>query len=253
MNKDLSSILSEWDFDPEDICARKIVGQDGNEKLQVRLDLGLLQMELNGRPDGTSPHGHESALDYYQDLLKGHRVSNGTDKGFQLDEDSCGELWQEGVHYYHRYICLLRLEDFEGVLRDTEHNLAIFDLVKTYSDDEEAKLSFEQYRPYVTMVHARSKGELCLQGDDYEGALRAAKEGMEEIREFFEGFGDPELTESSEELQALEAWAEEIRRDRPLGLKQRLSQQLREAIAQERYEQAARLRDRLQELEGASS
>jgi excinuclease UvrABC nuclease subunit len=76
---------------------------------------------------------------------------------------------------------------------------------------------------------------------------------MEEIREFFEGFGDPELTESSEELQALEAWADEIRRDRPLGLKQRLSEQLREAISQERYEQAARLRDRLREIESASS
>ena len=37
--------------------ARKIVGEDGKEKLQVRLDLGLLQMELNGRPDGERPHG----------------------------------------------------------------------------------------------------------------------------------------------------------------------------------------------------
>jgi hypothetical protein len=252
MNKDFSPILNDWKFDPGDICARKIIGVDGREKLQVRLDLGVLQMELTGRPDSARPNGYESALDDYLDRLEDYRVAHGSDEGFCLDEKACAELWQESVYYYHRYICLLRLEDYEGVLRDTAHNLALFDLVKAYTDDEEAKLSFEQYRPYVIMVHARSKGEICLQSDDYDGALEVVQEGIEEIRSFFEAFGDPELIESSEELQALETWAEEIRHNRPLGLKQRLSQQLKEAIAEEKYELAARIRDRLQRLEGRS-
>ncbi len=252
MSKDLSSILNNWEFDPGDICARKITGMDGREKLQVRLDLGVLQMELTGRPDGVRPHGYESTLDYYLDRLEAYRAAQESDEEFRLDEDACSELWQESVHYYHRYICLLRLEDYEGVLRDTAHNLALFDLVGAYTDDDEAKLSFEQFRPYVIMIHARSKGEICLQGDDYDGALEVVEEGIEEIRSFLEAFGDLELIESSEELQALEIWAEEIRHDRPLGLKQRLVQQLKEAIAEEKYEQAARLRDRLRGLEGTS-
>ena len=32
----------------------------------MRIDLGLLQMELDGRPDGQRPHGFESLLDYYE-------------------------------------------------------------------------------------------------------------------------------------------------------------------------------------------
>ena len=55
--EDISRILNNWEFNAEDICARKIVGQDGREKLQVRVDLGMLQMNLDGRPDGTRPHG----------------------------------------------------------------------------------------------------------------------------------------------------------------------------------------------------
>lgn len=253
MSKDLSPILASWVFESGDVCARKIVGDDGREKLQVRLDLGLLQMEVAGRPDGQRPHDCESALAYQQGRLEAHKREHGTDRGFQLDDAACNELWQEGVQYYQRYYCLLQMEDYEGVLKDTRHNLAVFDLVDTYCDDDEAKLCFEQYRPYVLMIHARSRGEICLKDEDYEGALAVAKEGIREIRAFFESFGDPELVSASEELQALESWAEEIRRDRPVGLKQRLARELREAVVRERYEEAARLRDRLRRLEEPSA
>ena len=248
MKKDITSVFKDWAFDPKDICARKITGLDGRKKVQVRLDLGLLQMELNGRPDGTRPHGHDSVLDYHLDRLDTHRDGNGSDEGFSLDEEASADLGREGLLYYHRYICLLRLGDYEAVVRDTSHSLAIFDLVKAYAEDEEDKLSFEQYRPYVIMIHTRARGEICLQREDYDGALEVVKEGIDEIRSFFAVFDEPELTESNEELQALEAWAEEIQRGRPMSVKQRLTQQLQEAIAEEAYEKAARLRDRLRSL-----
>lgn len=252
MERDLSAVLKSWEFDPEDICARKIVGLDNREKFQVRFELGILQMELTGRPDGTCPHGYESILDFYLDRLETHRHEHGSEKGFLLDETACNDLWQEGMQYYQRYICLLHLEDYEGVLRDTAHKFAVFDLVKTYTEDDEIKLSFEQYRPCVIMIHARSKGEICLQSEDFEGALDVVEEGIEEIRSFFEAFGDPELIESSEELQALRSWADEIRCNCPVSLKQRLSTQLRDAVTDERYEKAAQIRDRLRGLEGTS-
>ena len=252
MEKDLSSIIEGWDFDPGDICARKIAGVDGPEKLQVRLDLGLLQMELKGRPDGSRFRGHETVLHYYRNRLHGHEDQHGSDGGFRLGGKACSRLWQERVQYYHRYICLLRLEDYKGVVCDTAHDLAIFDLVNRYADDDKAKLSFEQYRPYVIMIHSRAEGEICLKRGNYEGAIQAASNGIDKIRSFFEAFGDPELIEASEELQALEAWGEELRNHRPKSMKQQLSQRLTEAIAEEKYEQAARIRDRLQGLEGAN-
>ena len=55
--------------EPGVINVRKIHGVDGLPKFQMRLDLGLLQMEMSGRPDGVRPHGYESLLDYFENNL----------------------------------------------------------------------------------------------------------------------------------------------------------------------------------------
>ena len=57
LGKDITPLLKGWDYEPGAINVRKISGLDGAPKLQMRLDLGLLQMELTGRPDGAKPHG----------------------------------------------------------------------------------------------------------------------------------------------------------------------------------------------------
>src|SRR6476661_3395918 len=83
-SKDITSILKGWDYESGTINVRKVAGLDGVPKLQMRLDLGLLQMELTGRPDGQRPHGCESLLDYYEGLLREHEKRYGTDLGFHL-------------------------------------------------------------------------------------------------------------------------------------------------------------------------
>ena len=248
MEQDLSPIFKRWIFNPEKTCARKIVGIDGREKLQVRFELGLLQMEMTGRPDGTSPKGYESALDAYLDRLEDHRRQHGTDEGFRLDECACNVLWTEGVQFYQRFICLLHLGDYESVLRDTTHNLALLDLVRTYAGNDEVMCEFERSRTSVLMVHARSKGEICLQNGDSEGALEVVREGIEEIRCFLNGSGDPEPLDFTEELRSLEDWAEEIRQRYPAPARKSLFEQIETAVAEERYEQAAILRNRLRGL-----
>ena len=94
MNLDIGPIIEDWEFDPNDICARKIVGVDGRPKLQVRLDLGLLQMEMEGRPDGQRPFGRESLLEHYEGERDAYRTEHGTDAGFQLDHETCASLGQ---------------------------------------------------------------------------------------------------------------------------------------------------------------
>src|SRR3954467_11415787 len=88
-SKDISRVLKGWDYEPGTINVRKIAGQDGSPKLQMRLDLGLLQMEMTGRPDGARPHGHESLLEYFESLLKEHEIQNGTELGFHLTTEQC--------------------------------------------------------------------------------------------------------------------------------------------------------------------
>ena len=49
---DIDVIVRGWDFKPGMVQARLVRAVDGREVVQLRLDLGLLQMETVGRPDG---------------------------------------------------------------------------------------------------------------------------------------------------------------------------------------------------------
>lgn len=53
--KDLTPLFEEWPFEPGQLSVRVIQGLDGAPRLQMRVDLGILQMELRGRPDGQAP------------------------------------------------------------------------------------------------------------------------------------------------------------------------------------------------------
>ena len=42
---DIGDILGSWEYQPNSLTIRKIMGDDGREKLQIRISLGVLQME----------------------------------------------------------------------------------------------------------------------------------------------------------------------------------------------------------------
>lgn len=66
MGKDISKLLSEWPFGAGG-NVRRVTGDDGREKIQIRVCLdtfhGLLQFECDGRPDGKRPQGKEFYLE----------------------------------------------------------------------------------------------------------------------------------------------------------------------------------------------
>ena len=103
--------------------ARRVTG-DGSEKLQMRIDLGLLQMNAQFRPDGKRPFGHPTLLDHFLLRLEKHRNKNGgEDDDFSINSDECAKLQQEAIQFHHRSICNFELNDFEAVERDTDHIL----------------------------------------------------------------------------------------------------------------------------------
>jgi hypothetical protein len=110
----------------------------GREKIQVRVELGILQMEVDGRPDGKRPYEMESLLDYYESRLRRHVSGHGTEEGFELDGEACEELRQEGLLYYHRYVLFFELGDYERTVRDTDRNARLFDFVWNYATDKKA-------------------------------------------------------------------------------------------------------------------
>ena len=245
VGKDISLVLRGWAYEPGVINVRKVNGVDGLPKLQMRLDLGLLQMEMDGRPDGVRPHGHESLLDYVETLISQHRRDTGTDLGFQLSSDQCASLREEAVQYYHRYLSLFVLEDFPGVVRDTTRNLRVLDLCSKYADNEQDRLVLEQYRPYIVMMQARAQASISFTEKKYSQALETVETALAEIRQFFEQFGQEEDYSRASEVRTLKKLARDIRRKLPVNPVVQLKRKLERAVKEERYEDAAKLRDKL--------
>ena len=250
MNLDISDILSQWPYKPGEMTARRIVGADGQDKIQLRLDLGILQMETSGRPDGEQPHGHESLLAYHEYLLQKHIEKSGVDEGFVLDEATCEALRGEGVMYYHRYLAEFVLGDYERVDRDTMRNLRLMDFCRKYAEIESDKYVLEQYRAYVTMMQTRARAQLAMDQDRLEDALNATKKGIADIEAFFDAIGGDKVRDRSGELAVLRAMEKSIESRMPSDPVQDLRDQLAEAVEAEEYEAAAELRDLLRAMTG---
>ncbi|MEA2709292.1 MAG: hypothetical protein QOF78_1893 [Phycisphaerales bacterium] len=244
-SKDIFPLLKGWDYEPGTINVRKINGLDGKQKLQMRLDLGLLQMELTGRPDGATPHGFDSLLDYYEEQLQEHKSTNGSELGFHLTSSECQSLREEAAMYYHRYLSLFVLEEFAGVVRDTARNLRVLDLCGKYALTQEDRIYLEQYRPYIIMMNVRAHASIHFNEKKFTQALEIVKEGLESIKEFFARFGQVEAFARSNEVKILKKFARDIRKKLPIDPIEKLKSQLEKAVAREQYEDAARLRDEI--------
>ncbi|MBN2093313.1 UvrB/UvrC motif-containing protein [candidate division KSB1 bacterium] len=248
--KDINLILDGWEFNPREISVRKIYGDDGSVKLQLRLDLGLLQMEPNGRPDGTRPFGYESLLEYYKTRLNEYVREHDTDEGFILDSNDCAALQREAMQYYHRYLSYFQLKDYVNVQRDTRRNLEVMDLVKRYASNRNDINLFEQYRPYIIMMFTRATANIQLTEKNYNQALTEIGQGIQKIEEFFFEYEQAQQLEYSPELKFLRVWLREVEAERPLSLPEQLEKEMEWAIAREEYEQAAIIRDKLNDLLG---
>jgi hypothetical protein len=207
VSKDISKILEGWDYDPEEVVVRTIIGDDGKEKIQLRLDLGLLQMEVDGRPDGQRPMGFPSWLDYYE---AEERRAQARGELFELDTEAVARLWQEGIQYYHRYLSFWYLKRYDLCARDTARNLRLFAFVRRTVSDERQVWQFDQFRPYVLMMNARAVATPLLESGKRAEALRVVEAAIEAIRHFLEQYGLEDQAENWAELKNLQEWQEEI-------------------------------------------
>jgi hypothetical protein len=249
MNFDISHILDKWEYHPGQVVVRKFMGKDGQEKIQLRVDLGLLQMNAEGRPDGKRPCGAPSLYEHQLNRLNQHKAKHdGNEEGFTLAAEDIAKIQLEALQYHHRYICLLQLEDYQGVVRDTERNLNVFDFVEEHADSDELIWSLQQFRPQVLMVQTRAKATLRLGKDDFKGAILEIEKGIEKIREFYNKYSRLDLLEQSAEIQSLQHWLQDVSTKRPLSKREKLENDLSEAVRLEDYERAAQVRDQLRNL-----
>jgi hypothetical protein len=252
MEEDITKILDAWSFDP-DTNVRKIRGEDGVEKIQVRINQGafqgILQIDLDGRPDGCRPHGQTFALDYYQNSLQKHRQQNDSeDDGFTLDSQACEELFEEGARIYERYAFLLQLKEYPRVIRDTERNMQLFRFVNRYAEEESDKSNLEKWWPYVLRINGTARAFAARDEGDFAEALDIVAKTRDRIRECRMTDAEEFRIEMERSEEALETLESELLDAKPLNRKEQLERMLKEAVEGDNFERAAELRDMIQQL-----
>ena len=254
MSFDISHLLDGWDYQPGQVIVRRFTGKDGEEKIQLRVDLGILQMNARGRPDGRRPHGHASLLDHFIARLDRHLEENdGEDDDFVLKSEDCSRLQIEALQFHHRCICLLQLEDFGAAVRDTNRNLKTLDFVDEYAESDDMAWSLNPFRPQVLLLRTRALAPQPIKRKAFAGAVERVKDGVKCIREFYEAVDREDLLEHSAEITALEDWLNDIIQQRPLSKREQLEHALSEAVKVEDYEKAAHVRDQLRKLDSEKS
>jgi len=234
-HRDLDDILQDWGYHPRTVSARVVRAANGREVLQMRVDLGVLQMETSGRPDGTKPAGAETYLD---SLLReafhlGDRVA--------LSEQQVEEIDREFSQFYHRRICWLAVREFERAVADADHTLSLMDFLERCETDEHWKREQVQQRGLVLFHRTQAAALAHLEKEGAEAAIEEINRGLESIERLRESAeGETQQSQMVRQLGKLQDWV----RDH-YQVDRTLNEQLAEAVAAEEYERAARLRDEM--------
>jgi hypothetical protein len=214
VDRDISRILKSWEYRPDTLIIRKITGDNGKEKIQIRINLGILQMETEGRPDGKTPHNAKSLLEYYNSIIGEFKERDGTAESLILTQKDMKALDAELMQYYHRRVCFFVLQDYAYARRDAEHSLKLMSIIKRHCRDKNYIESHERFRPFVIMERARAAGLESIAKGDYANAMRHIGDAIDMIETFYRerGAGEEEIRKSPE-LVILRKWRSQVHQD----------------------------------------
>ena len=247
MRRDIDEALQGWPYEPDpgEVIAREVRARDGRNVLQIRIELGLLQLEVEGRPDGVRPHSFATYLDYlrHRSTTRGSSQSGGKSP-WTMTAEHCAEADREFAQFYHRRVAWLTLRRYDKALGDADHSLALMDFVRKFAADADYVASHERYRGLVLFHRTQAAAALALERDKPEEAIDVVREGMDRLIEHQQAVAteadDAPNDALIEQLRVLER---EIRKN--FSVEKTLREQLDEAVADEDYELAARLRDQI--------
>lgn len=234
----LDDLFADWPYEFGEVVARITEGSDGRQVLQLRIDLGVLQLETEDRPDGTRPGGYATVLDHLHAQLTEHADE------FHLDDEKCLAVDREFVQFYHRRIAWLSLGEFDRALADADHTLQLMDFSSLHAPHIEWAEMHEEYRPFVLFHRTQAAGLGALESLSPDKAISEIEHGIEQIRSAYLSQGADESDLEEDEFLIRLADMRSALEDQ-YEVEQPLTKQLAEAIALEQYELAAELRDKI--------
>lgn len=237
----LDHLLANWPYEFGEVIARIVPGVDNRDVLQLRVEMGILQMEVSGRPDGSRPGGHSTCLDW----LHAAMVEEGDD--FELDSRRCLEIDREFVQFFHRRVAWLALRRFDRAVADADHTLALMDFSSLHAPDVQWSEMHEQYRPFVLFHRTQAAALDELEKGGPQAAVAEIDAGVAAIRAALVASAEEEVDDEELADDELIAKLTEMKTaiSEQYQVEPSLREQLAQAIANEQYERAAQLRDQL--------
>jgi hypothetical protein len=230
-------LFEDWPYEFGEVAARIVQGADGRDVLQLRVEMGVLQMEVAGRPDGSRPGGYPTCSDWLQAKVAEEGES------FTLDERRCLEIDREFVQFFHRRVAWLALREFERAVADADHTLTLMDFSSRHAPDVDWAEMHEQYRPFVLFHRTQAAALGTLERGGADAAVAEIDAGMKSIREVLAENEEAGDLDEDELLAKLAEMKDAVAAH--YDVQPPLTQQLADAIAAEQYELAAQLRDQL--------
>jgi len=235
----LTDALKSWKYEHGRPQIRMVdFIENGNKKwvIQKRSELSILQMELEGRPDGERPDDCSSWTDYYEIMLEEAR-----DHSLVISSEECVNLRLEDSQYKTRSEAYLFLSCYDEALKDVGHRFKLFDLCNDYAEVYKDRRWLEPLRPELMYMDARIKSRRDHQLGYVDDAIGQLGKGIMSIGSFYEA--EPDI-KSGNYVSFLKKHIMEIKAlpDFPFS-RIGLSEKLDKAEIDEDYEEAARLRD----------
>ena len=238
---DIDDVLSDWAYSPSDLMTRLVRASDGRYVLQMRIDMGLMQMEVKYRPDGTTPFGFKTYLAYLKHLAAKMKGC------FVLESEYIDEAIRELKQFNNRRICWLRLQRYSAVIRDADHCISLMNFIQ-HRLDSQSPVVFTEMDRILVLLHRTQAATMVVLRE--HGPLQAIEEVASGIRRMMElsvvssenTVITEEVNEQIEpilgELLNLKQWIQDH-----YGLAPSLDERLQNAVIDEKYELAAELRD----------
>lgn len=233
---DLTPWLREWPWRPGNLDVRAIQAPDGRSLIQVRLELGLIQMEADGRPDGLAYRDAPSALAWFT-----------THAGARLDAAAVRDLETEMAQRRQRAVACVSLQDWPRARRDALDNLQALDLVMQRAEHVADRGRLENWRVHELAMQARAEASLAMVVGRRDLARQAIEAGLAAVQRACAPTGPHAGPQVDMLLGLLDALTLKL----PSSERSELERRLQVAVAAENFELAAILRDELRLLGGS--
>ncbi|MEI7876965.1 MAG: UvrB/UvrC motif-containing protein [Planctomycetota bacterium] len=231
MTLDLTHFLHDFEFERGRVNARFARGDDGRELLQVRIELGVLQMECDGRPDG--------AASVLADILHGRSRA--------LDAQLSAAIRLELGLLQQRAVAFLAVGDPVRAGRDADSILQGTELMIERGLSVEREWA-EGARFSVLVLRTRCAASALMSTGRAREAAIAIEAGLRALREASDSIGIADSFDMLSDVVALRSMRDALVPQLPPAQRSELEARLRAAIVAENYELAAILRDELRML-----